>query len=285
MVSIIIPAHNEEQVIGFTLRELAPGVNSGEVEVIVVCNGCSDNTVGVVESFGPAIICIETTTASKSNALNLGDAVASGFPRFYQDADVVLTMDAVQQVAQVLQSGPFLAAAPKMQMALGGSSWPVQAYYAVWQQLPYVREGMIGVGVYALSQEGRKRFDSFPDIIADDGYIRSLFKSHERTTVATCSSLVQAPANMQGVLKIKTRSRLGGYELQQKFPELLQNEEKNYGSAMLELSARITLWPKIPIYLLVNIIARIRAKKHAQKYSFTGWERDDSSRKNIRLKT
>jgi hypothetical protein len=90
---------------------------------------------------------------------------------------------------------------------------------------------------------------------------------------------------MQGLIKIKTRSRLGGYELQQKFPELLQKEEKNYGNAMLKLLGRISLWPKIPVYLLVNMIARIRAKRHTQQCGFTGWERDDSSRKNIQLKT
>lgn len=284
MISIIIPAHNEEKVIGAAIGELVDGAEKGQLEVIVVCNGCSDNTAEVVASFSPAIRCIETAIASKSNALNLGDAAACGFPRFYQDADVVLTMDTVQRVVQVLQTSQFLAAAPKMQMAFGEASWLVRAYYAVWQQLPYVREGMIGVGVYALSEDGRKRFDSFPDIIADDGYIRALFKAHERTTVETCFSMVHAPADLKGLLKIKTRSRLGNYELRRKFPELLQNEEKDYGNAILELAGRIALWPKIPVYLLVNLIARLRAKRHARQYGFTGWERDDSSRRNTRRK-
>lgn len=278
MISVIIPAHNEERVIAAALNELLVGAISGELEVIVVCNGCTDNTAAVVTSFGSAIRCIETEVPSKANALNLGDAAASGFPRFYQDADVVLSLDAIRQVAQVLQAGQFLAAAPQMQMDLRKASLPVRAYYEVWQQLPYVREGMIGVGVYALSEEGRRRFDAFPRIIADDGYIRALFRTYERSSVDSCYSLVRAPASLAGLLKIKTRSRLGGYELRRKFPELLRNEEKHYGNALFGLLGQVHLWPKIPVYLSVNLLTRFRAKKYARIQGFTGWERDDSSR-------
>lgn len=278
MISIIIPAHNEEKVIGVTLAALLPGVVAGEIEVIVVCNGCSDNTAGVVSSFGEAFKCIESLVPSKSNALNLGDAVAKGYPRFYLDADVVLSLDAVRKISQVLNEGRFLAASPKMRMDSSHASWPVRSYYEVWQQLPYVKEGMIGTGVYALSEEGRKRFEKFPDIIADDGYIRVLFKAHERASVDTCHSLVRSPVNLRGLLKIKTRSRLGGYELAKKFPGLLRNEEKKYSTAILSLIWKISLWPKVLLYLYVNLITRIRAKKYARRDGFTGWERDDSSR-------
>ena len=280
MISLIIPAHNEEKVIAATLGELIGGATSGEIEVIVVCNGCTDKTAEIVASYGAAIKCIETTVPSKANALNLGDAAANGSPRIYQDADVVLSLDAIRQLAQVLQSGRFLAVAPRMRMEFGEASWTVRAYYAVWQQLPYVKEGMIGTGVFALSEEGRARFGAFPQVIADDGYVRALFKTHERTTVDSSHSLVRAPVDLNGLLKIKTRSRLGGYELKIKFPELLGNEEKNYGNAIFWLLRQIHLWPMISVYLYVNLKARIRAKKYFRTQGFTGWERDDTSRIN-----
>lgn len=278
MISVIIPAHNEEKVIAVALDELVAGAISGELEVIVVCNGCTDNTAAVVTSFGSAIKCIETEVPSKANALNLGEAAASGFPRFYQDADVVLTLNAIRRVAQVLRSGPFLAAAPRMHTDLRKASWAVRAYYEIWQHLPYVREGMIGVGVYALSEEGRRRFATFPRIIADDGYVRAIFKTHERTSVQSCYSMVRAPTSLEGLLKIKVRSRLGGYELRRKYPELMQNEEKNFGSAFFRLVSQVNLWPKLPVYLFVNLLARYGANSHARKRGFTGWHRDDSSR-------
>jgi len=280
-ITIIIPAHNEENVIRKTLTELLPGASSGEIQVIIVCNGCTDKTSEIVASFGEVFRCIETPLPSKTNALNLGDAVASGFPRIYQDADVVLTQKTIFEIAQVLQSGRFLAVAPKMRMDFRNASWLVRSYYEVWQQLPYVREGMIGTGVYALSEEGRKRFDSFPEIIADDGYVRALFKSDERTSVDSCYSLVRAPLALEGLVKIKTRSRLGVYELRRKFPELQLNEEKKYLSVMGTLLVKVWLWPKILVYLYVNFKSRFLAKKHARAFGFTGWQRDETSREVI----
>lgn len=278
MISVIIPANNEAKVIGVTLKKLKPCITAGDVEVIVVCNGCSDNTAEVVASYGKLVKCIITKTPSKTNALNLGDRVATGYPRFYLDADVVLSQEALREVATVLQKSSFLAAAPRMQIDTRKSSWVVSAYYEVWQKLPYVAEGMIGTGVYALAKKGRQRFDLFPQIIADDGYIRALFTNRERISVDSAHSLVRAPLNLEGLLKIKTRSRLGRQELSKKFPELLINEEKKYLKTLFNLIFHIKLWPKICVYLYVNLYTRLLANRHNKLSGFTGWKRDDSSR-------
>ncbi len=278
MISVIIPAHNEANVIGATLESLFPGVAAGDIEIIVVCNACTDNTVVIVETFGEKVKCIISPVASKTNALNLGDNKASGFPRIYLDADVILSCDAVKIIAGVLQEGKYLAVAPKMRMDFSNTSWVVKSYYEVWQQLPYVQEGMIGTGVYALSKEGKERVGKFPDIIADDGYVRAMFNNKERTSVDNCYSLVRAPANLSGLNKIKMRSRLGRYELAEKFPELLKNEEKNYKFAILKLLSKVSYWVKIPVYVYVNMVTRVRAKKYYQLNKFAGWERDETSR-------
>lgn len=284
MASIIIPAHNEEHVIANTLLPLLPGLDQGEYEVIVVCNGCTDRTADEVASVGEGRVrCIETDTPSKTNALNLGDRAATRFPRIYQDADVVLTGETVRRLVQVLDENHFLAASPTMRMDYTGSSWAVRGFYEVWQALPYVQEGMIGTGIFALSQEGRQRFDQFPDIIADDGFVRALFKSHERVSVKNCYSIVRSPTDLEGLIKIKTRSRLGRYELREKFSHLLANEEKDYGNAMFDLLGKPRLWSKIPVYFFVNMVARMRAKRALQDSGFTGWERDESSRQKVGL--
>src|SRR3954465_1707083 len=60
MISIVVPAHDEEQVITRCLRALTEGTTADEVEVIVVCNGCSDRTADVARRFGGAVRVIET---------------------------------------------------------------------------------------------------------------------------------------------------------------------------------------------------------------------------------
>jgi len=278
MVSVIIPAHNEANVIRRTIDALLPGVDDEEIELIVVCNGCSDNTATIVQSYGDKIKCIETSVPSKTNALNLGDDFAQFFPRIYLDADIVLTFDSVKTLAAILLKGHFLAASPVMKMNYGNASWVVKSYYEVWQQLPYVQEGMIGTGVFALSKSGRERFERFPAIIADDGFIRAMFNKEERVSVDTCYSMVRSPLNLSSLLKIKTRSRLGRYELAEKFPGLLENEEKKYGNAFINIIRKLNNWVKIPVYVYVNLVSRTRAQRYFKLRGYSGWERDSSSR-------
>lgn len=277
-ISIVIPAHNEEKVIIRSLRTLLPGIESGEFEVIVVCNGCTDHTAEVVRSLHDNINVVEVDTPSKTNALNVGDKLASVFPRIYLDADVQLSVDGARAIASALELGDKLVVAPVPCTDLSSSSWGVRAYYEVWMSLPYFKLGMIGAGVYAISEIGRKRFGKFPDIIADDGYIRLLYSSQERGVVNNATSLVMAPKDMGSLIKINTRIRIGGYELHERFAELLRNDDKDYGSAVGDLLRSWRMWPKSALYIIINLWVRYRARKHIGRHGHAGWARDDSSR-------
>ena len=89
--------------------------------------------------------------------------------------------------------------------------------------------------------------------------------------------MVSAPRGLSGLIKIKTRSRLGRYELRDKFPEILASEEKNYRGAFCQTFRDVRLWPKLLIYLTVNLMTRLRAKRQ-YRCGRIAWERDDSSR-------
>ena len=95
---------------------------------------------------------------------------------------------------------------------------------------------MIGVGVYALSEEGRGRFGAFPDVIADDGYVRMLFSPSERIHVDDAPVRIYAPAGVSDLVRIKTRSRLGRYQLRQRYPDLVARERttKSYRGAIVD---------------------------------------------------
>lgn len=247
----------------------------------MVCNGCSDDTAAIARRFGDQVRVIETEVASKVHALNLGDAAATSFPRIYMDADVVVTRESILKIAAALDEGPWLAAAPRPADAfLPETGWAVRAYYRFWAALPYIEEGMIAAGVYALSEKGRARFKDFPDVIADDGYVRLLFESHERTQVGDAVSTVYAPTSLSNLLKIRTRSRLGGLQLQRRYPELARREtrSKGYGSALLKVARQPTLYPAALPYLYVAIVSLLRARKRQKQIDDYVWERDESSR-------
>lgn len=79
MTAIIIPAHNEVAVIERTLTALLDQAGPDD-EVIVVCNGCSDDTAAVARRFAERVTVLETEVPSKTNALNLGIVQPARFP-------------------------------------------------------------------------------------------------------------------------------------------------------------------------------------------------------------
>src|SRR4051794_34884229 len=102
MVSIIIPAYNEEAVIGRTLTGLLQDADVSNLEIIVCCNGCHDRTADIARSFGPPVRVIETAQGSKTLALNMGDAAATSFPRIYLDADISLSYSTINKMVDAL---------------------------------------------------------------------------------------------------------------------------------------------------------------------------------------
>ncbi len=280
MISVIIPAHNEAQVIGRCLDGLLEGIDPGGLEVIVACNGCTDDTAEIAGAYGPPVRVIDVPRASKIAALNAGDEAASGFPRFYVDADIEMTGSALRATADALEQTGALAAAPRLTFDTSRSTWPVRAFYRVWTALPYFTGGgMIGSGVYALAEAGRARFDRFPDIIADDGYVRSLFTPAERLTVEGASFRIVAPQTLSGVVKIKTRSRFGNMELAEKFPKLAKGKETTTGSMLGLLACRPNLWPATVVYVYVQWRTKGNCRRKLAAGDYRTWERDDSSRR------
>ena len=79
--SVIIPAHDEAAVIARCLSSLFSEIDPAQLEVVVVCNGCSDGTPDVVTASGFPVRVVEIPEASKMKALTAGDAAARSFPR------------------------------------------------------------------------------------------------------------------------------------------------------------------------------------------------------------
>lgn len=285
VLSVVVPAHDEATVIGECLRALSTGARAGELEIVVVCNGCSDDTAALCRAWGGPVRVLETPVASKALALRLGDAEARFFPRFYVDADVVLPLTDLRAVAEVLRRGPWLAAAPTLDVDLRGCSWAVRSYYRIWTRLPYHDASMIGSGVYALSEAGRRRFAEIPDLIADDEFVRRHFKPAERKRVEGAHFRIRAPRTLRGVIAVKTRSQKGGLQLDDALPALRRNARKRYGRALRAIASDWRCWLPSLVYVYVVAVTKGRAHWMRARGSYGGWERDDSSRAPTRART
>jgi glycosyltransferase involved in cell wall biosynthesis len=215
--SIIVPAHNEASR-GFSVLEtLEAAAEQLGARVIVVCNGCSDNTAAVARRV-KTIEVEEISVASKSAALNAGDDLAGDlFPRLYLDADIRITVDALEGIVKALAGDGGAIAGPERSYLLDDAPWLVRRYYAALAEIPFLvrlsSDLMIGRGLYAVNAAGRARFERFPALTADDGFIDRLFDPDEKHVVAGATAGIPVPDSVQGFIRAKTRAAAGTKEL------------------------------------------------------------------------
>ena len=273
--SVVIPAHNEGATIGRTLRCLLAGSTPDELEIVVVCNGCTDNTATIARSVAPQAIVVELATPSKVAALNEGDRVATRFPRFYVDADVEIGIEAARAVIGVLASGRALCAAPWADYDCSVSSRAVGRYFEIWQQLPYFNQDPMG-GVYCLSEPGRARFGKFPDLIADDQFVMRQFDRAERISLPDHSFKVYPPRDVKSLIRTRTRAYRGNRQLAASgLSRFSPTSTQRRG--LTHLARKPANWTALATYASITAIAKVRARRVDSQ-----WERDESSRPTSR---
>jgi len=274
--SIVVPAHDEAAILEERLGPLVSALAPGEAEVVVVANGCTDRTAEVASRL-PGVRVLQTEVASKAVALDLGDRAVTAFPRVFLDADVRLSPVALRALVAALDTDRAVVATPRVTFDVRGASWPVRAFHDVFSRLPYVQRGLVGLGVYGLSEAGRARFESFPRVVADDHFVQRLFADDERVGVDASFEVV-APRTTAALLKVRTRVVRGNRELAHEAAALGLTQEATPGTvgALLRLVARYPrLLPAAVVYLAVVLAARYRA---AGAGATTEWERDASTR-------
>lgn len=276
MFSVVIPAHNEELVIRRCLDALLRDASPGELDIIVVANGCTDRTGQISKSYesrGVRVIDIEV--ASKHLALNAGDAAARCFPRVYLDADIITTVAAIRAVADEMDCAGALVGAPKASLDLEGCAGVVRSFYRVWNELPWCTDNPIGSGMYILSKAGHERLGTFPDITNDDQYVHDLFTSRERVCVTAQKFIIKPPRNIGGLIRRRTRTLAGQRELTQRFGRL-PGRSPRLGMSKL-LRTKPGRAGDILIFVGVSVMAaHFAARKLRRKVEV--WERDDTSR-------
>jgi cellulose synthase/poly-beta-1,6-N-acetylglucosamine synthase-like glycosyltransferase len=94
-VTVLVPAHDEEAVLGLTLESLAAQSRPPD-RVLVVADNCTDRTVEVAHAHGIEVQETVDNTEKKAGALN--QALARLLPDA-SPADVVLVMDADSTIA------------------------------------------------------------------------------------------------------------------------------------------------------------------------------------------
>lgn len=228
VLSLIIPASNEEAWIGRCLQSVVESVSvPGGLEVIVVANGCHDRTAVLAREFAdrlPLLQVLELAQGSKPAALNAGDRAACGDCRAYLDADCVLSPLVLRTLALAL-SGPRPTYAGATPVIPPARSRVTRAYARVWSRLPFNRSVAPGYGLYAVNAAGRARWADFPALISDDTFVRLQFTPEERVQVDAPYDWPMVEG-FGALVRVRRRQDAGVRQLAAMDPGLLMREGK-----------------------------------------------------------
>ena len=107
-ISVVIPAHNEEKYVGRCIRSIKNAAQnySGDVEIIVVCNRCTDNTAKIAKKLGARVITNEDRCIAKVR--NAGICSAKGDIIVTIDCDNRMTKGTLKEIAFLLGTGKYI---------------------------------------------------------------------------------------------------------------------------------------------------------------------------------
>jgi len=272
-LSIIIPANNEAERIGGCLRSLLDqqGIEHRRIQVVVVPNGCSDDTAGAARahetalaSRGWQLTVVELAESGKIGALNAGDDAARASARLYLDADIRCSPGLLAGLIEALDRACPVYAGARLEVP-PAASFISRRYARFWQSLPFLTRGVSGAGLFAVNGAGRRRWDRFPPIIADDAFVRGLFAPSERILVDAGYSW-PISEGLRALVKVRGRQNDGMRELARLYPEMRQNfDDRPVWTELARLAAADPLG--FTTYAAVGFATKLRRKRN-------GWARN-----------
>lgn len=105
---MVIPAHNEQNYVGRCIDSIKQAAEhfGGNVEMIVVCNRCTDRTAEIAEKLGARVIFNEDRCIAKVR--NTGINAARGKMVMTIDCDNRMTVGTIREAWRMLKSGRYI---------------------------------------------------------------------------------------------------------------------------------------------------------------------------------
>ena len=271
-LSVLIPAHDEAAYLPACLEAVfASEPVDGGAELIVIANGCADATAQIARDLGQAgkdagwpVRVLDLAEGGKLNALNVGEAAATGRVLAYLDADVRVSPPLMARIATAL-AGEEARYASGVPVVTGGADWVTRSYTRFWQTTPFMTQGVPGFGIFAMNRAGRARWGDWPDIISDDTFARLQFAPKERQQVSAPYEwpMIEGFANL---VRVRRRQDAGVAEVAARYPKLLENEDPTGRAA--PLWARALKDPAgFAAYLAVRLTTRLPVLRSADRWA------------------
>lgn len=258
--SVLIPAHNEAGYLPACMEALLAS-DVAAIEVVVICNGCTDATAEIARSYqaqaearGWRLIVLDLVEGGKLNAWNKGEEAASGEVLIYLDADVLVTPPLIGQIAETLHMEAAGYASGMPNVTISGHDAVTRHYTRFWLTTPFMVHGVPGFGVFAMNRAGRARWGAWPDIISDDTYARLNFTPDERLRVPARYDWPMIEGFTR-LVQVRRRQDIGVAEIAERYPALMLNDDNH--------DQTVPLWRRAladPVAFIVFISVRLAIK-------------------------
>jgi len=237
LVTILVPAFNEQSVLSRTLESLR-NTSYERIEVIVIDDGSTDLTASVASWYrSHGVKVIRQPNGGKAAALNHGLLYAKGEFLITLDSDSMVTRSAIDEVISLMETDPGTSAVAGNVKVLNNKSVLTRI-----QELEYVMAlntirrayalfGTVMVipgafGAFRKSAVVRERGYDRDTVTEDFDLTVRLLKRHG--TIASSSSgsvYTEAPSTLKGLYKQRMRWNTGTFQTVYKHRDALWNKE------------------------------------------------------------
>ena len=268
LISIVVPANNEEKVIGRSIRNFARQPYK-KLELIIVCHNCTDDTYPIAKKVAESVsgikvkvIDCKTRESGKGLALNRGLKEATGELLSYFDADGTTNDTFFERVLKYIDSGydcvqsKIVAKNPNDNFWTKIQGYEMLVFAMVFCEGRYklgLNSGIGGTGV-VVKTEIMRTIGGFGNSLVDDLDIcMELTKRGYRIAFARdCVVYDEKPQTWSGAFKQRTRWFRGHFDvLFSRFQETIKRPHDLL--YLLSPTVVIALWTSLALGVLYII--------------------------------
>ena len=139
LISVVIPAHNEEKYLAVCLESVKraaaqTGDGQDSVEIVVALNRCTDGTKEIARRFGAVVVTNDDRSIARVR--NAGVNASRGEIVVTIDADSVMSERALCEIVEMLESGRFIGGGTRVRFGRMSIGIFFSAMYVAWNLIP-----------------------------------------------------------------------------------------------------------------------------------------------------
>ncbi len=248
VVSVIIPAYNEEAYIGKSIESvLAVDYPKDKLDVIVVDDGSTDSTYDVAKRFeGGPVRVFKKKNEGKGAALNFGLAKVKGELVATMDADSYLTRNTLVELLPHFEDPEVMAVTPAVKIKPTGS-WIKEFQRIEYLMILFSRKLLsfidsvpVTPGPFSMFRasvfEEVGNFDEHNLVEDQEIALRIQSHNHKIRSSMTADVYTEPPANFKDLLRQRVRWQRGGFRNYWKYRFMIKPKYGDFGMYFVPLN-------------------------------------------------